>query len=289
MTASRNFYRKQFSSYLGENRAILDIHGEFIPTPTPTPSGTPSVTPTHTPTPTPSATPAIPVSGMIYRFDAYDTSNFTLRSSGGIDYIEEWFDISGKGNNLRQTTEAFQPVLENDGFGNNIAVFDGSNDRLFKTSISNIPSGITAYTEFTVIRIDNFAVDFVCDATNADSDGRYLASAKRLTPLWYPGPAFSPMDTWVKQPNFLVYAQKATSAPSMKGLINGLAQTGVVFDSWSPDPAITSIYLGSNNGGTGEFFPGGIREIIAYDRILSDGEITTVITYLENKWNYSAW
>jgi hypothetical protein len=274
---------------LGENRSILDIRAGYVPTPTPTPSGTPAVTPTHTPTPTPSATPAIPVSGMIYRFDSYDTSNFTLRSSGGTDYVEEWFDISGKGNNLRQTTEAFQPVLENDGFGNSMVVFDGDNDRLFKTSISNIPSGITAYTEFTVIRIDNFAVDFVCDATNADSDGRYLASNKRLTPLWYPGPSFLPMDTWVKQPNFLVYAQKATSAPSMKGLINGLAQTGVVFDSWSPEPAITSISLGSNNGGTGEFFPGGIREIIAYDRILSDGEITTVITYLENKWNYSAW
>jgi hypothetical protein len=43
MSASRNFYRKQFSDYLGENRAILDIKSEFFPgvTPTPTPSPTP--------------------------------------------------------------------------------------------------------------------------------------------------------------------------------------------------------------------------------------------------------
>lgn len=289
MTASRNFYRKQFSSYLGENRAILDIHGEFIPTPTPTPSLTPTQTPTHTPTPTPSATPAIPVSGMIYRFDSYDSSNFVLRNSGGIDYVEEWFDISGLGNNLRQTNISFQPILDTDAFGNKIVVFDGSDDRLFKTGISNIASGITAYTEFTVMRIDNYSANFVVDATNADSDGRYDASLFRFGPLWYPGPVFAPLNTWTKEPNFLVWATKGQSAPSMTGRINNLPETGVVFDTWAPDPAITNIYLGSNEGATGEFFEGGLREIICYNRILSGAEISQVATYLENKWRYSSW
>ena len=77
---SKVFYRKQFSDYLGEQRAIDDIIAQFIPdggitptpspvpvtptptptktsTPTPTPSITPSVTPTSTLTPTPSITP----------------------------------------------------------------------------------------------------------------------------------------------------------------------------------------------------------------------------------------
>jgi hypothetical protein len=66
------FYRKQFSDYLGENRAILDIVADFEPgifptpsvtaQPTPTPSVTaqPTPTPTNTgtPTPTPSITPS---------------------------------------------------------------------------------------------------------------------------------------------------------------------------------------------------------------------------------------
>jgi hypothetical protein len=76
---SKVFYRKQFSDYLGEQRAIDDIIAQFIPdggitptpspvpvTPTPTPSITPSVTPTITPTltrtptstPTPTVTPS---------------------------------------------------------------------------------------------------------------------------------------------------------------------------------------------------------------------------------------
>jgi len=61
---SKVFYRKQFSNYLGEQRAIDDIVTFFEPdggiTPTPTPSITPSVTPTNTVTPTitPSITPS---------------------------------------------------------------------------------------------------------------------------------------------------------------------------------------------------------------------------------------
>jgi hypothetical protein len=61
---SKVFLRKQFSNYLGENRAINDIVVDFIPNPsstplpiTPTPTPTPSITPTNTNTPTPSITP----------------------------------------------------------------------------------------------------------------------------------------------------------------------------------------------------------------------------------------
>ena len=65
---SKVFLRKQFSNYLGENRAIDDIIVRYIgdispsPTPTPvppTPTPTPSITPTSTLTPTPSITPTL--------------------------------------------------------------------------------------------------------------------------------------------------------------------------------------------------------------------------------------
>lgn len=60
MAASRVYYRKKFSDYLGEERAILDIYkeSELAPSPTPTPSITPSVTPTIGLTPTPTPTPS---------------------------------------------------------------------------------------------------------------------------------------------------------------------------------------------------------------------------------------
>ena len=61
---SKVFYRKKFSDYLGEQRAIDDIvqfyqpDGGVTPTPTPVPvTPTPTPTKTSTPTPTPSITP----------------------------------------------------------------------------------------------------------------------------------------------------------------------------------------------------------------------------------------
>ena len=64
---SRVFIRKQFSNYLGENRALDDIVTFFIPdgpapSPTPTPvpiTPTPTPTPSTTVTPTPSITPTL--------------------------------------------------------------------------------------------------------------------------------------------------------------------------------------------------------------------------------------
>lgn len=63
---SKVFLRKQFSNYLGENRALDDIivrfEADIQPTPTPTPvpvspTPTPSITSTLTPTPTRTGTP----------------------------------------------------------------------------------------------------------------------------------------------------------------------------------------------------------------------------------------
>jgi hypothetical protein len=59
----KQFYRKQFSNYLGEQRAVLDIVIGFSPnpsqTPTPSPTATLQITPslTSTLTPTPTSTP----------------------------------------------------------------------------------------------------------------------------------------------------------------------------------------------------------------------------------------
>ena len=62
---ARTFYRKKFSNYLGEQRAIDDIvlffTADISPTPSPTPSITPSNTPTPSITPSPTATPIISV------------------------------------------------------------------------------------------------------------------------------------------------------------------------------------------------------------------------------------
>jgi hypothetical protein len=60
---ARTFYRKKFTNYLGEQRAIDDIVLFFTSDIGPGPTPTPSITPSNTPTPsiTPSSTPIISV------------------------------------------------------------------------------------------------------------------------------------------------------------------------------------------------------------------------------------
>lgn len=86
------FLNKQFSSYLGEDRAILDTVERYVSdmvTPTPTPSVTPTFTPTPTPTTTPTPTPSgVPVftegSGFDFRADCivYDNGTNSLFVGG---------------------------------------------------------------------------------------------------------------------------------------------------------------------------------------------------------------
>lgn len=285
---------------MGQPRPILDIITDFksdtptpsptnTPTPSITPTYTPTYTPTNTPTVTPSSTPPIPLTNIIYRFDASDVSNLVLRSSGGTDYVETWYDTSGLGNHVTQTDTTKQPIYESDGFGSYQVKFDGSNDNLFITGITNIPTGMTAYTEFMVFEVDSYLTAFKIDSTDGESDSLYFLSGSRFTPLYYPGPQFDPLSGWTLQPQFLLWSTKAVSSGSMIGQLNDVNQTGALFDTWAPED-ITKIYLGSNSDSPiGEFFPGKLREVILYKGEMSGGEIATVYSYLKTKWSYSSW
>lgn len=57
------FYRKKFSYYLGEERALDDIVVRYESLIPPTPTGTPSVTPSNTPTPSVTNTPSLTPTG----------------------------------------------------------------------------------------------------------------------------------------------------------------------------------------------------------------------------------
>jgi len=273
---------------------VILSYPSVCPSPTPSITPTQTITPTPTssstptPTPTPSSTPSIPVSDLLYRFDASNSSNLDLRSSGGVDYVEKWRDGSPYGNDIIQSDTTKQPIYQSDGFGSYQVLFDGSNDFLENSSITNIASGITAYTEFMVFRVDDYSGDFRIDSTNGESDSYFDNGSQRFLPLYYPGVRFDNISSWVLQPNYLVWAKKGVVVGDMVGEMNDLPESGVVFDTWAPEPAITNITLGKNYAG-GEQFGGALREVIVYKRLLSDIEISNVVSYLKTKWNYSAW
>lgn len=138
----RIFLRKEFSNYLGENRAILDINASFIPN-TPTPSITPSPTPTktNTPTPTPSSS-SVPVTPT-------PTNTNTPTPSMNVICPEQV--------TIQTTTTS-------------LLSYNGTYDRLYTTS---------GGTNFTYIYYDSPNSTFVYDTP--DTDGHYAVAFGRLS------------------------------------------------------------------------------------------------------------
>jgi hypothetical protein len=127
---NRVFLNKQFSNYLGENRAILDIYSNFLsgatPTPTPTPSATQiPVTPSFTPSPTPL--------GLFCVGQGFDTRPAAVLYSGGSIFVGGTFQFY-QGNPLKLIAKI------NSTTGN----ADGS---FFQQSITNISpnSGVQCF------------------------------------------------------------------------------------------------------------------------------------------------
>lgn len=102
----RVFINKQFSDYLGENRAINDIVVGFVSDPvSPSPTPTPSITPTNTQTPTVTNTPTpsflpyfctdeIIISGHTNLPELDGTYSRVYTYSGG-SYLYGFMDLTG--------------------------------------------------------------------------------------------------------------------------------------------------------------------------------------------------
>jgi hypothetical protein len=306
---SRIFARKEFSNYLGEDRALNDSVISFFPefpsptpsltppvTQTPTPSVTPAVTQTPTqtgtPTPTPSSTPFLPSANLIMHFDASNLSYFTTTVVTGTTYVDSWEDISPLGNDVLQANTANRPTLISDGYGSYMVNFDGTQYLSGATS-PNIASGITAITKFIVFTINNYSgetrINGASPATT-DFEGYYVANDGGVwAPVWYPGPRWNNFSGRTKQPNFVTWATKAQSAGSMSGVTNDDVPSGVVFDTWSPEPAITNWYIGTGDDNALSRWKGSIKEIIIYNGLLTQGQIDTIYAALKTKWNYNSW
>jgi hypothetical protein len=178
------FTRKQFSDYLGEQRAILDVDTSYFtdpspsPTPTPSPSaGSPTPTPSSTPTPTPSPIPQfnigagfdnttqsifidgddnIFVGGLFYGFNGTPSWGMVkMDTNGGIS------DLFAAGSNTMLYSSTINGITE-DETGNYIYVYGSFVTpsqriaKIDKTTGLNVWSGLTLVTNGSV---NSVAVD----------------------------------------------------------------------------------------------------------------------------------
>jgi hypothetical protein len=282
------FRRKQFTDYLGENRAILDIKTDYVIPPTPSPS--PSSTPSPTPTPTPSPTPFSPsLTNMVFWYDLSNPSNVALRTSGGTDYVETIYDLSPNGFDISQTDTNRQAIYTLDSFGNRCAVFDGVDDYMILTGITSITS-VTGWSSYMVFQINDYSVtQGPVGPFNTSplgmlyADGTDILNSYGANDIW----SFSPLSTWDKQPNFLFHFRSTTGITTTDIALNDIAPVsgGTFADVTSLSSIILAVPVISPN--LYSFLT--LKEAVVYKTNLSDGDNTQIITYLKNKWDYTSW
>lgn len=78
-----------------------------------------------------------------------DTASLLAFTGAGGAYVSIFYDQSGNGNNLTQTTAAMQPQIVNAGTYLGHLAFDGSNDNLASPAFST-PTGVSVFMRHTV-------------------------------------------------------------------------------------------------------------------------------------------
>lgn len=218
----------------------------------------------------------IPVTDYYFRFDAMQ-----LDLTDGAN-VSLWPDLSGNGNDLSQANAAEQPIFLAAGLNGNPTV-QFNNQSLSKSSFSLLDDA--GATFFIVMQIDNttsssvvFTIGNEGSSTNAigfrssgslQKLGTYLNTAD--------GVANAALTTDL---NGTLYSSSYNSA-----VITMYQDGAFVTDTAYTDPigAHNLLRLGKDPNG-GRPFTGRISEFILYSRALSESEISSMNSYLMDKW-----
>lgn len=212
------------------------------------------------------------VSGLHVWLDAADSTTLTVPNGK----VEEWRDKSGNGNKVNQSTEANRPnsgVKYKNGY-NTIDFDANTSDYLISSSPWTTPL-TQPITVFIVSNTNSLnSTRYVFAGLNAgeavffkDSSNKYTMNAGASLA------DSSAIDTafhcWTLEFN------GASSDLSKDGTSVATGNAGA--------NGLTGMALGSSRLGT-LFHDGSIGEVLIYDGALSAGDITSIETYLSDKW-----
>lgn len=216
--------------------------------------------------------------------DAADVATIT-ESSGS---VSQWDDKSGRENHAVQTTGSNQPVTASDVInGKNVISFDGSNTQLDvqdNDGLYAVANGDN--TLFVVAQADASFTGSGRLITFAESGGtrldmRYETAASLVR--YQSRNAFgSDITRSEALSNVLIsmgYRNGSTQAIS----VNRDAE--VSNSNASDENGINAVSIGARS--LGDFFFGGVAEIVVYSRALSVDEYDRVLCYLAAKWGVS--
>jgi hypothetical protein len=210
--------------------------------------------------------------------------NLWLRGDQGVTIstgVSSWADYSGVGNNVTQATGANQPTSHTSGGPNNQAYVAFSAAASQSLSLSAAALAASPWTVFAVAQSSTPGAEgfffSVGGATNGMAFGGSGAGTARA--LWYPGAAV--LGDSALSPTWEQWTAQNTGAVSTLA-INGTAQA--LTNSTTQPVAVATLTTGVGTGIGGNFWNGGIAEVIAYNRALSSQEIAQVQAYLNARY-----
>lgn len=229
---------------------------------------------------------ALPVtSGVQIHLDA---SSITGATDGA--GIALWPDLSGAGNDATQATAANQPIYNasNPVFGGNPTVqFDGA------TSWMDLPDDIVDVTSCTAFAVAQYtALDlghsqYILAGQDGSGDGRIrfmheIGSGQYNDFSWRIGNTnwtamFVDADT-----EWHVFGLTSAAVAYLDG-----ANVASYSNTAAAGTTADALCIGSYREGNKDYFGGYLAELIIYDHVLTEEEISQVSDYLAEKWSSS--
>lgn len=234
----------------------------------------------------------IPSLNLWYDASVASATTFNpVPANGGA--VQAWLDKQGNGRDANQNTGNRQPIW-NSGQQNGLGSinFDGTNDVLTLNPISWALS-LPGQTTYIVLKAN--ALSGIPRATMTNTNGFQFfwntywgveTASGRATSLtagdttnyYYMGMIF---DGTQSDPNITIQ-----NNARVKMRINGVAQslTFTANANATTSAAANTLYVGADNSPAANPFSGHIGELLIWTRTLTASEITTVETYLADKW-----
>jgi hypothetical protein len=217
------------------------------------------------------------ISGLQLWLDASDSSTLFNDTVGGSlvtadgSAVARWADKSGNNRHATQSTANSRPLLKTSiKNGKNILRFDGSNDQL--TSVLSVNSPMTfVIAAYPSLDSGGYRVIFNANNNNSMSIGYDPSSRAWL----YTSTGF--LNARTKPTNFELYV----------GIFNGVNSRLIINNNFDNSGSTTSLNINSialATNSVGRWYKNDFAEVLIYNSVLSNSDINSVKTYLNNKW-----
>ena len=232
-----------------------------------------------------SATSSLPVkSGLMVWLDAADDDSFDFGSG---TTVSKWRDKTGNGYDVSQSTASYMP--------NRIAYtgttvdpcfvvdFDGNDDSLSSSATLDLTTtGI--YTQIIVWSCDVASSDAGLITINNSLGSGITAHAGSTVYRYYGGGGYNLSSGSLSTGTFYITGKVFPGA--------GGSVTRVAFQDGTRTTNVGATSLGNASGvlrlgQSSTYLNGKIAEVLIYNRVLSNGEMAWVNSYLNGKWNIS--